>query len=100
MTVYVDDTYIQATVPNGKASHSSRWCHLMGDSLEDLLAFAESLGLKQEYLQDKRTGVHFDLTEAKRRQAVAKGAVEIQVGSEEWLRVVSKARSQWTGHRD
>ena len=95
MTVYVDNAFIQATVPNGRYRHTSRWCHLMADSLEELVAFAEGIGMKRAWLQNKRSGVHFDLTEPKRKVAVKKGAVEIATGSPEWRRVVTVARSQY-----
>ena len=77
MTVYVDDAFIQATVPNGSRRHTSRWCHMMADSIPELVAFAQSIGLREAWLQMKPSGVHFDLTEPRRRHALAKGAVEI-----------------------
>lgn len=97
MTVYVDNAHIHATVPNGRARHTSTWCHLMADTRQELVAFAISIGLKQAWLQNKRSGVHFDVTAPKRRQAVAKGAVEIECRSEEWMRVVAVAREQYRG---
>ena len=95
MTVYVDDAHIQASVPNGARVHTSTWCHLMADTREELIAFARSIGLRKSWLQDKRSGVHFDVTAPKRRQAVAAGAVEIESGSPEWRRVHRIAMDQW-----
>lgn len=78
MTVYVDDAFIPADVPNGDRVHSSKWCHLTADSTEELLEFADRLRLRRSWLQSAgKPGEHFDLTMGKRRQAVALGAVEI-----------------------
>lgn len=99
MTVYVDDAYIQASVPNGSRIHTSRWCHMMADSTEELVAFAQSIGLRKEWLQMKRSGVHFDLTQPKRRLAVAKGAVEIDCRTEEWMRVHRLSMEQYVQHQ-
>lgn len=78
MTVYVDDSYIQATVPNGRARHTSRWCHMIADSTDELVKFALSIGLKAEWLQNPgKPTEHFDVTAPKRALAVRKGAVEV-----------------------
>ena len=97
MGVYVDDVNIPASVPNGNRVHTSQWCHLMADTLPELLAFADKIGLRRSWLQDKRSGVHFDFTAGKRRQAVAAGAVEIEAASPEWMRVIGCAKAQWSG---
>jgi secreted PhoX family phosphatase len=94
MTVYVDDAYIHAAVTNHGYTHYSRWCHLMADTVEELVEFGAAIGLRPEWLQVKRSGVHFDLTDAKRRQAVRAGAVEISVRSEQWVKVAQIARAQ------
>lgn len=95
MTVYVDNAHIQASVPNGARVHTSTWCHMMADSRAELVEFARTIGLRKSWLQDKRSGVHFDVTAPKRRQAVAAGAVEIECRTPEWSRVVKQARDQW-----
>lgn len=70
MTVYVDDAFIQATVPNGARSHTSQWCHLTADSTEELVAFARKLGLRPAWIQYPGTWKeHFDVTQGKRAQA-------------------------------
>ena len=97
MSVYVDNANIQASVQNGNRVHTSQWCHMMADTLPELLAFALRIGLRREWLQNKRSGVHFDLTAGRRRQAVAAGAIEIDCWEDrdEWLRVVAAARLQY-----
>ncbi|MEU0497967.1 DUF4031 domain-containing protein [Mycobacterium sp. NPDC006124] len=114
MTVYVDDARIPARV--GRLS--SIWSHLFADSPEELHDFAVRLGLRRSWFQDPtKTGKpfrakpgsraaqnwHYDVTEGKRRQAVALGAVE--VSSREAVAIIN-ARHQaaqdavHTGSRD
>jgi hypothetical protein len=65
VTVYVDN----ARNPYGRMLMS----HLIADSLEELAAFAGRLGLRREW----RHGDHFDVCQAKRREAVQLGAIEV-----------------------
>ena len=51
-------------------------CHLIGDSVAELVEFAVSIGLRPEWFQPK-SSPHFDLTVDKRREAVRSGAVEL-----------------------
>ena len=51
-------------------------CHLIGDSVPELIRFAASIGMRPEWFQPV-SSPHFDLTAEKRREAVAKGAVEL-----------------------
>jgi len=51
-------------------------CHLIADSVEELIEFAESMGLRREWFQAKSTP-HFDLTVEGRAAAVSKGAIEL-----------------------
>ena len=95
MAVYVDNADILASVPNGNRVRTSHWCHMMADTLPELLAFAARIGLRRSWLQVKKSGVHFDLTAGKRRQAVAAGAVEIDMRSDERRRVCARAREQY-----
>ena len=73
MAVYVDTLIPCVTNKRWRYTHS---CHLIGDTEEELVAFAVSIGLKSFWIQ--RTGiVHFDLNDSKRKQAVKAGAIEI-----------------------
>lgn len=82
MTVYVDDAFIQATV----GRHAARWCHLFTDRDDqgELHALARRIGLRRSWFQHEHKYPdapwlwHYDLTDGKRRQAVAAGAVEIE----------------------
>lgn len=96
--IYVDNAQIAADVLNTETGRtvSSRWCppggatwwcHLVGDSLDptELHEFATGkLGLRRSYFQPGKaigsrtvldpSGDHYDLTEGKRRLALACGA--------------------------
>lgn len=50
------------------------FCHLFSDSsLHELHVFADQLGLKREWFQDKQKP-HYDITESVRARAIALGA--------------------------
>jgi Protein of unknown function (DUF4031) len=51
-------------------------CHLIADSVEELIEFAESMGMRREWFQAKSTP-HFDLTADGRQAAVSMGAIEL-----------------------
>ena len=51
-------------------------CHLIADSVEELIEFAEVIGMRREWLQTKSTP-HFDLTAGGRSLAVANGAIQL-----------------------
>lgn len=71
MTVYVDNARIP--FKNWRASH------LFADTEEELHEFAERLGLKREWFQPRggRRSMHYDVSDAKREQAFALGAVAL-----------------------
>jgi hypothetical protein len=95
MTVYVDDYRVPARVGRLNA----RWSHMMADTLDELLTFADQLGLRRAWLQDKASGVHFDVTDTKRAEAFRLGAVSIECGSDQWSRVLDEARQQFSGEK-
>jgi hypothetical protein len=51
-------------------------CHLIADSVDELIEFAVSMGLRAEWYQEK-SSPHFDLTAEGRAAAVSKGAIEL-----------------------
>lgn len=71
--VYVDP--LISCIPNAKWKWGKS-CHMFADSIDELHAFAESMGLKRQWFQDGRFP-HYDLTEPKRIQAVGFGAKEL-----------------------
>ncbi len=51
-------------------------CHLIADSIEELIEFAVAMGMREEWFQAKSTP-HFDLTVEGRETAVRNGAIEL-----------------------
>jgi hypothetical protein len=72
VTVYVDDMRRRARV----AGTWGTWSHLFADTHHELMAFADQLDMRPEWLQCPGSHrEHFDLVDAKRTQAVELGAV-------------------------
>ena len=93
MSVYVDDA---VTLWRGR-----RWAHLMADTLDELHAMAERLGVPRRAFQDKRSGAHYDLNEELREQALRLGAIAISRhrDRDQVRAIIRIARSQWSGLR-
>ena len=51
-------------------------CHLVADSVEELITFAVEMGLRAEWFQP-RSSPHFDLTREGREAAIQMGAIEL-----------------------
>jgi hypothetical protein len=78
MTVYVDDVEI----PFGRML----MCHLWADSLDELLAMVDTIGVQRKWIQGHQTlslpqfrkasWVHFDIAKGMRARAVKAGAIE------------------------
>lgn len=83
MTVYVDRAQHQL----GRMKMS----HLLADSLDELHAMADKIGLKREWFQTRSTP-HYDVCQAKRAEAIKHGAVE--VGNRELVTIIRKWREQ------
>ena len=86
--IYVDDLFEWPATD----WRTRQWCHMWSDvSAEELVAFAERLGLKAQWLQHRGQGrfkEHFDLRPSKRVLAVQKGATEIK--ATEFIRIVKE----------
>lgn len=96
MTIYVDDAAIAASVPNAGRMITSSWHHMMADTVPELDEFAARvLHLRREWRQNKRSGVHYDLTASKTRLALRSGARLIEIRSPEWVRVHRAAKLQY-----
>lgn len=69
MTVYVDDVR--------HAFGRMVMCHMWADSLEELLAMADRIGVQRRWLQQppKASWVHFDISLGKKAFAIRAGAV-------------------------
>lgn len=94
MTVYVDD----AVHP----WRGQRWAHLMADTLDELHAMAECLGIPRRAFQNKTSGAHYDVTAELRAMTLMLGAVAISRHHDRALvrAVIANAKAQGRGeHR-
>jgi len=84
MAVYVDNKRI---LWRGKV-----WCHLVADTLEELHAFAASVGLKRRWFQGHASYPHYDVTMSVRERGVESGAVSF--GKIEMLKCARKLKAE------
>ncbi len=68
-----------------------KMCHMVAESLDQLHAMADRIGVHRRWFQDKPGFPHYDICVAKRRLAVANGAKEIS-----WHELVEFRRKQQT----
>ncbi len=89
MTVYIDD----AVHP----WRGERWAHLMADTVPELHAMAQQLGIPQRAFQNRPSGAHYDVPAPLREQAIALGAVAISrhTDRERLKAVIANARAQY-----
>lgn len=74
MPVYVDPLM---THGGSKTFPWKQSCHLFADTLDELHTFASKIGLRRDWFHDSSTLKHYDLTDGRRRIAVAKGVIEL-----------------------
>lgn len=92
MAVYVDPIteYPLDVVAPAARKHGGAWCHLVADTVPELMAFARKIGLKGGWVQRGGIGkriIHFDLTPGMRAKAVKAGAVELDsIGIQKWVK--------------
>lgn len=82
MTVYVDDSGIQATVRDASSGrhYNARWSHLFCDGdLDELHTFALTIGMQRRWFQDwpEHRYPHYDLVSSRRERALNAGATPI-----------------------
>ena len=86
MTVYVDNFRVPATVGRVRG----RWSHLTADTVEELHAFAASIGMQRSWFQERcKTRCapegqpcphwHYDVVDARRTAAIAAGAQAVDL---------------------
>ncbi len=86
MSVYVDPIrqYDPKMIKGPQTQRNGiNWCHLFADTVEELHQFANRLGLRRSWFQDK-SHPHYDLTPNKQLQALRAGAEPITL--RKWLR--------------
>ena len=69
MTVYVDDMRAKF----GRMV----MCHMVGDTLDELHAMADRIGIARKWFQADTSWPHYDIALSKRALAVKAGAVEL-----------------------
>lgn len=69
MAVYVD----AYRAPYGRM----RMSHMMADTLAELHAMADAIGVQLRWYQGRASFPHYDVCEAKRKAAIARGAIEV-----------------------
>lgn len=53
-----------------------KMCHMVADTLDELHAMADRIGVKRKWFQNHATP-HYDICQAKRQLAVEAGAIEV-----------------------
>lgn len=82
MTVYVDNMFARADVPNGAHVVRGVWCHMLADSHGELVAMARKIGMRTSWIQKPGTWEeHFDVTKTTRALALKNGAQELPIGA-------------------
>lgn len=56
------------------ARHGHKWCHLWADTLGELHAMADRIGMRREWFQSHSRLPHYDLVPSKRVLAIKHGA--------------------------
>jgi hypothetical protein len=82
MSVYVDG----ASNPYGRM----KMCHMVADTLEELHAMADAIGIQRRWFQNDPDHPHYDIAQSKRALAVQHGAVEIT--SRQLVELIRKQR--------
>lgn len=82
MAVYVD---------NMRARYGRMiMCHMLADTIEELHAMADKIGVRRRWFQGHASTPHYDICLAKRSLAVEHGAIE--VGRRQLVSVIRRLR--------
>lgn len=79
MPVYVDDMYLYPMGEFKRGPRTYKMSHMIADSLDELHAMADTIGVNRRWFQDKASGAHYDITMTKRKVAIAAGAIPISL---------------------
>lgn len=69
MSVYVDSAFLPY--------RRMKMCHMLADSLDELHAMADRIGVARRHFQLDSSAPHYDICKSKRALAVKFGAIEI-----------------------
>jgi len=77
MTIYIDDivNYPINSIKGKAKKFGNSWCHMWTDAdTEELHEFAQQIGMKRSWFQNKPIFPHYDLVVSKRKLAIENGA--------------------------
>lgn len=98
MAVYVDEMVNNLWNLRGRTVKN---CHMWSDkNTEELLEFADKIGLKRRWIQRSRRGlIHFDLVARLRQKAIQHGAIPVtnREASKIWERMRDAKEHNNTG---
>lgn len=83
MPVYIDS--------NRNHFRGMLMCHMMSDSIAELMAMADTIGLQREWFQPN-SFPHFDLSKSRRKDALKAGAIALE--PRQFVRKLRELRSQ------
>jgi hypothetical protein len=100
MAIYVDEIslYNDASIKADARGNGNRWSHLIGDTDEELHAFAALLGLKRSWFQAQRNPAlnHYDVVPSVRARAIRMGAIALS-GQEFREKLAERVRARNAG---
>ena len=82
MAIFVDDLtkYPKEMISVVARQFGKSWCHLWTDGdIEELHTFAEKIGCRKSWFQNKKRFPHYDLVPSKRKLAIENGAIELSL---------------------
>ena len=94
MTVYVDDMYQYPMGQFGRMKMS----HMVADTLDELHAMAQKIGIARRHFQDKHSGAHYDVSMSKRELAIEKGAIPIELRTLSCMCFVQRVKGKLPKH--
>lgn len=94
MTVYVDDMYQYPLGQFGRMKMS----HMIADTLDELHAMAQRIGISRRHFQDKHSGPHYDVAMSKRALAIEEGAIPIELRTLSCMCFVARVKGKLPKH--
>ena len=93
MSVYVDTLVVWDGDDAPACFRNKPSCHMFADTLAELHAMAELIGMRRSWFQNHRLLPHYDLVPSKRVLAIRWGAIEVDrvTSVEIWQRLRAEA---------
>lgn len=70
-------------------------CHMIADTLDELHAMADAIGMQREWFQSRASTPHYDVCLSRKAKAIELGAVELERA--EFVDVLRKVRQTLRG---